>query len=186
MDTNQRRELLTIARQALIAKLRDQHDPIAQPHGPYAPIGGAFVTIKRDGILRGCMGTFDPKDSVPATIEYVARLAARDPRFESQPLTISELDTATVEISILSQTTKVDRIDQLIPGIHGIIVRLGDKTGCFLPKVATEMNWPAQEFVEQCCVSKAKLPANAWKKPGFVTYSFTAEVFSDETDDHAT
>ncbi len=69
----------------------------------------------------------------------------------------------------------------MVPGEHGIIVRRGDRSGCFLPKVAGERGWSAEETLSNCCTMKAGLAADAWREPGTEVCLFTADAF-DEGD----
>jgi uncharacterized protein (TIGR00296 family) len=68
----------------------------------------------------------------------------------------------------------------IVPGVHGVIVKLGQKQGVFLPQVATEQGWGLEEFLSNLCVQKAGLPADAWKDPRTRLESFTADVFSEK------
>jgi uncharacterized protein (TIGR00296 family) len=65
-------------------------------------------------------------------------------------------------------------------GTHGIVVRRGSLSGCFLPKVAVEQRWTVEEFLSNCCKMKAGLPPNAWRDQSTGVFVFTADVFSEE------
>ena len=64
-------------------------------------------------------------------------------------------------------------------GRHGIYIKRGWASGCFLPQVATETGWSKEEFLSQCCGGKASLPSDAWKDAETEVYLFTAEVFGE-------
>jgi AmmeMemoRadiSam system protein A len=179
MDQNQQGELLRIARAAILDELRNSKRPV-QPRVPLPEdSAGAFVTIRNAKRLRGCMGTFAPKSTLATTIESVARSAARDPRFAPDPLTVDELKDTRLEISILSPLAPLSGVETLRVGTHGVLVRRGDATGCFLPHVAVEHGWSADEFLDQCCTAKAGIPKGAWKGPDCTVFTFTANVFGD-------
>jgi len=132
--------------------------------------------------LRGCVGQFLATTDIAKTVETVTRASLNDARFRQDPITASELQDLTIEISILSDPVSTDDPLGLTPGLHGIIVRRGDRSGCFLPKVATERGWSAEMFLNHCCTMKAGLPADAWRGPDTEVLLFTAEVFSESDD----
>ncbi|MCH8241919.1 MAG: AmmeMemoRadiSam system protein A, partial [Planctomycetes bacterium] len=145
-----------------------------------AEFGGAFVTLKLRRRLRGCMGTFRPLGDLSQTIDRVARMSAgEDPRFAKQRIRPDDLDEIEIEVSILSPAERTDRPADLTVGRHGILIRRGAASGCFLPQVATERGWSAEEFLSNCCTMKADLPADAWRKPDTSVWLFTAQVFSE-------
>lgn len=141
--------------------------------------GGAFVTFYRGTMLRGCVGTFLPITDLPATLEEVTRSSLKDPRFRGDPITLEELPKLTVEVSVLTDPMRTEKPESLSPGVHGVIIRRGNQSGCFLPKVAEERGWNAEEFLSQCCTMKAGLPADAWKQSDTDVFLFSAESFSD-------
>jgi len=181
MDATQRKKLLDFARRVLRAKLSGQPLPPAPPdcEGP-EPAGGVFVTLKNAGRLRGCIGCFQPKGGLAETVREMAVAALQDWRFRDNPVTLDELDGLTIEISILSPMVRTHDPLSLKPGVHGIYIRRGSRSGCFLPQVATEQGWTAEQFLSYCCAGKAGLPSHAWKDPETEVYLFTAEVFSEE------
>ena len=82
-----------------------------------------------------------------------------------------------IEISVLSPLKKTEDPLSLRLGIDGIYITCGQRSGCFLPQVATETGWNEREFLSHCCVHKAQLPADAWEKSDTDVYLFTADVF---------
>ena len=138
---------------------------------------GAFVTLKKDGKLRGCLGRFDPSVTLYQTINEMAVAAAtRDSRFE--PLTTNELDQVEIEISILTPLRRIESIDEIQPGKHGIYIKKGIFSGTFLPQVATETGWTKQEFLGHCSRDKAGIGWDGWKTAELYTYE--AIVFAEE------
>ena len=141
--------------------------------------GGAFVTFWASSELRGCVGSFVPTEDLVRTVEQVTRSSLADPRFQTKPVTAEELVTLSIEISVLSGLTSCTHPSLLTPGLHGVLVRKGDASGCFLPKVASEHGWSAEELLSKCCALKAGLPEDAWRDQITDVMLFTAESFSE-------
>jgi uncharacterized protein len=139
--------------------------------------GGAFVTLWNGTTLRGCIGTFQPTTTIASTIAEVARSALDDPRFRDKPILPAEQPDLTVEISLLSDLMRTSDPLSLVLGTHGVLIRQGEQSGCFLPKVAVERGWSAEEFLSNCCSAKAELPADAWRDPASAVYLFTVQSF---------
>lgn len=146
--------------------------------GNLAAPTGVFVTIKKHDDLRGCIGYIDPiKPLMESVIEMAEAAAFRDPRFP--PISIDELDSISIEISVLSPLVQVKNIQEVIPGKHGLVVEKGFARGVLLPQVATEQNWDRNTFVEHTCL-KAGLQPDAWKDKDTRIYIFSAEIISEE------
>jgi AmmeMemoRadiSam system protein A len=108
--------------------------------------------------------------------------ATQDPRFFGRQLTPGELGDLEIEISVLSPLQRVegDPLEAVELGRHGIYIRSGGRTGCFLPQVADETGWSKEEFLAHCCAGKAGLSPDAWRAPQTEVFTFTAEVFGQE------
>jgi len=104
--------------------------------------------------------------------------ATSDPRFPA--VSTEELKDIDVEISVLSEPEKVDNIQDIKMGTHGVIVKKGFATGVFLPQVAIETGWTREEFLANLCAHKAGLNPDAWKDKDTELYSFTAQVFGEK------
>lgn len=140
---------------------------------------GAFVTIRTQRSLRGCIGSLSPNLPLHETVaDMAASAVTRDTRFLTNQVTEAELGELEIEISVLSPLQKIKDPQEIEPGKHGIYIKKGYRTGCFLPQVATETGWTTEEFLSQCCSTKAGLAPNAWKEKGTEVYVFTAEVIS--------
>jgi len=180
MDSESQQRLLEYARQVVRAEVTGRCKPkLEDPKLAAAKFSGAFVTLRKRGQLRGCIGTFSPSGTLPETIAEMAVAATHDPRFVHMPIRPEELDDIDIEISILSPLQRTKDPLSLQPGKHGVYIRRGYRSGCFLPQVATEQGWSAEEFLSRCCDSKAGLPPDAWKDPDTEVYLFTAEVFGE-------
>ena len=141
---------------------------------------GAFVTLKKHGELRGCIGLFEP--DIPlykVVIEMGIAAATEDHRFS--PVTKDELGDLEYEISVLSPLKKIDSWEDIEIGKHGVKIVKGFRSGVFLPQVATENNWDLDTFMSVLCTQKAGLPSDCWKNdPDLDIYVFTAQIFDEK------
>ena len=136
---------------------------------------GAFVTLRKNKELRGCIGTMSDELQLFNVIGRMALSAAlNDNRF--QPLEVSELPVTEIEISVLTPPVKVSSDADIVLGRDGIILKNKGKQAVFLPQVATETGWGKEKFLTQLCF-KAGLSANDWKTA--TLFTFRAEVFSE-------
>ncbi|MDD4604576.1 MAG: AmmeMemoRadiSam system protein B [Bacteroidales bacterium] len=137
---------------------------------------GAFVTLKKKGELRGCIGRFTANTPLFRVIqEMVIASATEDTRF---PLvTLSEVDDLVIEISVLSPMKKIKSPEDIILGKHGIYIKQGYHSGTFLPQVAAETGWSKEEFLGHCARDKAGLGWEGWKTADIFVYE--AFVFSE-------
>lgn len=178
-SADEKRTLLQLAR-ASISQALGRNEPV--PSGLDAarlnePLG-VFVTLHRQGELRGCIGFVDARLPLQEAVREVAvKAATEDPRFP--PLGRSELADLELEISVLSPLSPVQSTDDIMVGKHGLIVDAGYTRGLLLPHVATEYGWTRAEFLSHTCL-KAGLPAGRWKEPGLMLYSFTTDTFSEK------
>ncbi len=179
MDDTCRHTLLKLARQTIRCHLAGESLPPLPQIEPPIPCGGVFVTLRNRGRLRGCIGQFRSDTDLPAAVQSNAVSVLSDPRFVRSPVTLQELPQLTIEISVLSQMERAPDPAQLIPGVHGILIRRGGASGCFLPEVCTDMQWSVPEFLSRCCADKAGLDPDAWRDPGTEVYVFTSEHFGE-------
>lgn len=135
---------------------------------------GVFVTLKKRGYLRGCIGFIEPVLPLYETVVRASILAAcRDIRFN--PVTADELKDLEIEISVLTLPKRIHDPQVIEVGKHGLIISQEDKKGLLLPQVPVENSWSKEEFLRQACL-KAGLPGTAWKS-GAEIYIFEAIVF---------
>jgi AmmeMemoRadiSam system protein A len=139
----------------------------------------SFVTWKRGGQLRGCIGSIEPVRPLWSDVEANAVHALlRDPRFP--PAAPEELPRCRVEISVLSPFVPVaDPLREVEIGVHGLLVERGPSRGLLLPQVAVEWGWDVRQFLGHAC-RKAGLPENAWRDGRTVVSTFSADVFGEE------
>ena len=136
---------------------------------------GAFVTLNKEHKLRGCIGRFEPNQALYSVVIDMAIAAAfNDTRF--QKVTPNELKEIELEISVLTPRKKINSLDEIVIGKHGIYIRKGSKNGTLLPHVATEMQWSKDEFLNYCATQKAGIQKNEIKDAEL--FSYEAIVFS--------
>lgn len=140
--------------------------------------GGAFVTLKKDSRLRGCIGYTEPIYPLAETVEKAAVAAAlQDPRFPA--VTGEELDSLRIEISALTPLRRIEDIDSIEVGEHGLVIEKGLYKGLLLPQVAMEEHWTREEFLDHTCI-KAGLPPGSWRDEDIKISVFSAEVFGED------
>jgi AmmeMemoRadiSam system protein A len=177
-----KRELLKIARRSISHALQDSPAYPDDTGGPTPKElmrpGGAFVTIRLNGELRGCIGYLESGSPIAEVVSEVAVKAAfEDPRFP--PVRSEELEHATLEVSVLSPIRRIYSSDELRVGEHGVILELGFSKGVLLPQVATEYGWDGKQFLEAVC-RKSGLHRLAWQEPDARLSVFSAEVFEED------
>ena len=130
---------------------------------------GAFVSLHKQGRLRGCIGHFGEDVPLYEIVAEMARAAAfEDPRF--QPVTHDELDDLDIEISVLTPMRRIQSLDEFQLHKHGIYIKKGYRSGTFLPQVADEVNWTKEEFVGHCSQDKAGLGWDGWRDAELYVY----------------
>lgn len=142
---------------------------------------GVFVTVRKHGQLRGCIGYVRGiKPLWEAVVDMAQAAAFEDPRFP--PVRPEELDDLEIEISVLTPLRQVkgkpeEILRQIQVGRHGLMIEKPPYySGLLLPQVAVEYGWDAETFLEETC-HKAGLPASAWRDPSARIYVFEAEIF---------
>lgn len=179
MNKSEQQKLLKISRDAVETYIRtgkiikiEENNPNLNKHQ------GVFVTLEKDNNLRGCIGVFESeKPLFQNVIDMAIAAAVDDPRFNS--VSEDELKDLKYEISVLSPLRKVDSWKEIEIGKHGVQIRQGNRSGVFLPQVATENNWDLNTFMSVLCSEKAGLPADCWKNFDTEIYVFTAQVFGE-------
>lgn len=187
LDPTQQKAVVGLARAVLETRLG--HGPqLARwfsVHGdqPFlkAP-AGAFVTLNhpeikpgRAGRLRACMGVIEARQSVEDAVVHSAVSASRDPRFPA--LEFSELETLSVEVSLLSPSNQVPGPEAIRVGVHGVVLSKNGRRAVFLPQVAPEQGWDRDTMLDHLA-RKAGLAPDAWRR-GATFEVFTAQVFGE-------
>ncbi len=179
LNDKEKQILLGIARNTIEKYLRQRHIPEIDTSGFTTNLfqnAGAFVTLNEDGQLRGCIGRFNPEEPLYKVVQDMAiSSATKDYRFT--PVTPPELGKIEIEISVLTPMKKIDDINEIILGKHGIYIRKGFQSGTFLPQVADKTGWTVEEFLGHCARDKANLGWDGWKDAEIFTYE--AIIFSE-------
>ena len=181
LNEQQQQKLLKLARETLERYLGKREIPKFEIEDPQLNQKlGAFVTLRKNGSLRGCIGQIQPStDPLWKVVQKMAiESALNDPRFP--PVRREELKDIKIEISVLSKPKKIDDPYKIQLGKHGVIIKKGLRSGVFLPQVATETGWDLETFMGQLCSQKAGLSWDCWKKKGVEIYIFTAQVFEED------
>jgi len=138
---------------------------------------GVFVTLKKRGQLRGCIGYIQAYKPLGQAVKEMALAAAfEDPRFV--PLKRDELQELSIEISVLSPLKRIEHPEEIEVGKHGLYIMLGHHSGLLLPQVATEYGWDSLTFLKETCY-KAGLPYDAWKDEHAAIFTFSAEIIEE-------
>lgn len=180
LDKSAQKEALKIARKTLEEYLTSRQIPSFSPQNPalQQPLG-AFVTLRKHGELRGCIGEFEPQKPLYQVVQEMAIAAAtNDPRFS--PVRSEELKDIKIEISAMTPKKKISRWQEIQLGKHGVVIQKGNRAGTFLPQVATETGWSLEEFLSQLCSQKAGLSADCYKDPSVNLFTFEAQIFEEE------
>lgn len=177
LDDAERHKLLALARHTLEAHFRTGLPPLPRPASPeLRRFGGAFVTWRRKGELRGCIGRLQEQAPLALTVARMALHAAlADPRFP--PVAAGELPGLTVEVSVLSPLREVAGPEEILAGRDGVVMEKDGRSAVFLPQVAVEQGWDRDELLGQLSL-KAGLPKDAWRR-GARFRTFRAEVFAE-------
>lgn len=136
--------------------------------------GAAFVTLRREGRLRGCIGSVVAREPLARAVANAAAAAAlRDPRFA--PVSAEELAQIDCHISVLTPFRLLRNPLDVEVGRHGLMIERNARRGLLLPQVAVEQDWDRETFLQQTCL-KAGLEPTAWQDPRAAIYAFTAQL----------
>jgi hypothetical protein len=177
LQNSEKRVLLEFARESIRRYLTTQTVPLARnfPRRMDFP-QGAFVTLKKAGQLRGCIGNMDGEVALGKTVGAMALQSAfGDPRFA--PVELSELKDLEIEISVLTPMKAIASFEEIVVGRDGVQVFKAGTSAVFLPQVAVENNWDRAEMLDNLC-RKAGLSSGCWKRDAQFKI-FQAEVFSE-------
>lgn len=177
INDEERHFLLALARETIRSRLEGRLLPASEPRpGPLHEVRGAFVTLKIDHLLRGCIGHVIGVVPLWMAVRDNAIAAAfEDPRFD--PLQPDELARVRIEVSVLTPLLPVSA-DEVRVGRDGVLIERGTSRGLLLPQVAVEYGWDRETFLDHTC-RKAGLNPGCWRHPDTVISTFSAEVFGE-------
>jgi MEMO1 family protein len=172
-----KKALLALARKSIEWYLDSDVTPLPRNFAASARVPqGAFVTLKKLGELRGCIGHMAEDMPLCRTVSGMALMAAfEDQRF--RPVSSDEMKDIEMEISALTPFQRVPNADSIVIGRDGVVLRKDGRSAVFLPQVATEQGWTRDEMLDHLCL-KAGLPAGSWRKNTEFS-TFQAIVFSE-------
>jgi len=176
---DQKKDLLKVARFTIERMLtgKESRDFPSLSDKIFSEAYGIFVTLKNGDNLRGCIGYIEGVKPIRDAVKDMAiESAFRDPRFP--PISASELNMITIEISILLPLEEVKDYNEVEPGKHGLVMERGYQKGLLLPQVATEYGWDRSEFMNQTC-RKAGMENYCWENDAKV-FKFEAIVFNEK------
>lgn len=180
LNDEEKKYLLKISRQTLEEYVRFRKIPQVQPPAENLRKKGAvFVTLKKKGVLRGCIGGLSAYEPLYLAVQHMTvNSCSKDPRFF--PVTEDELKEIKIEISVLSPPVDVkEPLKEILIGRDGLIIEYGGRRGVLLPQVPVEYNWDIHTYLREICY-KAGLPEDTWKKKEARLQRFSAVVFGEE------
>ena len=181
LSEEDKKTLLQLARKTIAYALENRKVPEIEDLGieitpAMKVVSGAFVTLKIDGNLRGCIGEIFPSRPLYKTVLSSAINAAfRDTRF--RPLAEEELGKVEIEISALTPPHKIDSYEEIVIGRHGVVLAKNGQQAVFLPQVAPEQGWNLEQTLTHLS-QKAGLGADDWRE-GAQFEVFEAIVFHE-------
>jgi AmmeMemoRadiSam system protein B/AmmeMemoRadiSam system protein A len=176
-----KKQLLALARKSLVRFLQRRRIPEASELNVTVSNAmkcqrAAFVTLKKDFQLRGCIGDIFPRQPLYKSVIFNAiNAGVNDRRFP--PVTETECNDITIEISALTPPAPIASPDEIRIGIDGVVLNKNGYSAVFLPQVAPEQGWDVSQMLTQLSL-KAGLPADAWKE-GASFLGFQADVFGE-------
>jgi AmmeMemoRadiSam system protein B/AmmeMemoRadiSam system protein A len=180
LNDKDKKELLLIARNTIIEYVKNRKT-IEIDEKDLSPTMetncGAFVTLKKHGDLRGCIGRFDASEPLHKVVQDMA-IASSTQDYRFPPVAPDEIPELEIEISVLTPMRRINSIDEIQLGKNGIYIRKGHNSGTFLPQVVTETGWTKEEFLGHCAQDKAGIGWNGWKDAEL--YVYEAIVFGEK------
>ena len=181
LTLNEKNLLLKLARNTVEQYIKERKTPNVDKKNLTPKLlqkGAAFVTLKKRGKLRGCIGHTQAHIPLYECIIEMAKAAStKDPRFN--PVQVSELLDLHVEVSVLTPLTPINNPLDVVVGKHGLMMKRGFYSGLLLPQVPVEYGWSRNEFLNHTC-KKAGLEKECWTKGNVKLLGFEAIVFGEE------
>jgi len=186
LSTEEQTVLLSVAREAVAHAARGEDPPLVDlesvPEDLQKP-GASFVTLNKQGALRGCIGSLEARRPLVLDVQQNAAGAAmRDPRFPAvKPREVSEL---TIELSVLSHPDRLrydgveDLCEKLRPGVDGVVIKRGWQRATFLPQVWDKLP-DERQFLQRLCL-KAGLAPDAYSSGDLEVYTYQVQKFREE------
>jgi AmmeMemoRadiSam system protein B/AmmeMemoRadiSam system protein A len=180
LNDKDKKDLLILARQTVEQYVKQKTMAVVEPltfSKSLTTNCGAFVTLRKNGDLRGCIGRFDASEPLYAVVQKMA-VASSSEDYRFAPVSLQEVNQLEIEISVLTPIRRIASIDEFQLGKNGIYIKKGVRSGTFLPQVAEETGWTKEEFLGHCAQDKAGIGWNGWKDAEL--YVYEALVFSEK------
>jgi len=178
----EKQQLLQLARNTISVYLEKHHIPDIDTDTLPTVLkskAGAFVTLKKNSDLRGCIGHFEADKPLFSMVQQMAVAAStQDYRFAA--VSLPEMDSIDIEISVLTPLQKITDVNKIRLGMDGVYIRKGGRSGTFLPQVATDTGWNLEEFLGYCARDKAGIGWDGWKDKDCEIYVYQAIVFGEK------
>jgi AmmeMemoRadiSam system protein A len=167
-------------RNALRGESKESAEPLPDP--ALSSPGGSFVSLHelQTHRLRGCVGRLDASQPLWESVHNSAIGVIEDPRFLNDPVTLDELPSLEIEISVLSPMRPVASPLAFEPENEGIYLTHHGRSGCFLPQVARDTGWTREQLLDRLCSEKLDLAPTAWREPGAKLMVFSALLIGPE------
>ncbi len=175
----EKNNLLKLARQSLMHSYglaEEKVNPTIQSQGILNEKLGIFVSLYLESDLRGCIGNIEGYKPLFKSVPKIVVSASNDYRFDK--LKPEDIKNVTIELSVLSPLKKIEDVQNIKLGKHGIVIKRGFSSGTFLPQVATKTDWNLEQFLGHCSRDKAGIGWDGWKTAEIYTYE--AIIFSDK------
>jgi len=186
LTEEQGRKLLEYARTVLAKSLGEGVEVPLLAGEIFSSLRGTFVTLKKGGQLRGCIGNIEPVRTIAEGVEAnVLNAAFNDSRFP--PLGAAELEDVDISVSILSPALPLaydgaeELLEKLRVGVDGVILRYGNNQATFLPQVWEQLH-DSEEFLAHLSL-KAGLARDAWKNESIEIFTYQVENFTEGADE---
>lgn len=179
LTAQEKQTLLKLARDTITHYVTEGgRPPLPEATGVLGSSCGAFVTLHKQGQLRGCIGNMVGHGPLVELVQEMAVAAAtQDPRFHR--LSKDDLGEIDIEISVLTPMRKITDVSEIEVGKHGILMTRGVLSGVLLPQVPAQFGWDRETFLQHTCL-KAGLKEDAWKDPETSIEIFSAQVFGEK------
>ena len=176
-SAGERRQIIDYLRK-LLANLTgvDNREPEMPEIAALKKEGSCFITLRTDGLLRGCIGNSVPFESLGRNLKRnLLNAAAADPVLP--PIEAGEVEDVEIEVSILSRPAKITDCTTIVPGRDGVVLRVGNRISAFLPQIAAARNWDRETLLDNLA-SKLGMEPGIWRTPEAELLTFRTEVFS--------
>jgi MEMO1 family protein len=180
-----RKQLLQLARQTLEEWVRQHKKPVPDKSrfpAEWSEPKGCFVTLTKQGELRGCIGHIFPQEALlQAVVDNACSAATQDPRFP--PVTTAELSQIKIEISLLTVPSPLafrstdELLSKLRPNVDGVVLKIGARGATYLPQVWEQLADKVQ-FLNHLS-EKAGCPSGAWRNSGVEVLVYQVEAFDE-------